>query len=207
MKPIGPYVVCKADLEQKKKHLIPGTDIELYIETDYEQNYRIKNPNYATVVYVPDGDAYEDWDKRRHSQILKPGDLICSQHFQLINDRNESQSFYKEGDEDLFRVDVREVYFKVVDGIPVMLGNNALCELIEPPLQTEGGIEIPESLREQFQREMRRAKIAFLPERHEGLEIGDVIVFIEFADYELEFDGKKYLKIATSEMLAIIPAV
>lgn len=205
-KPNKQYVICTADLDQKKNHKIENTEITLYLETKYNNNYRERNPNYATVVYVPEQDKFDGWDiGREYDQILKPGDRICVQHFQLIDDYLESKQVAEgPNGEPLFFVDLREVYFKIVDDKPILLSNFTLCEYADDLKEkTDSGFIIPDIAKEQIRRDSRRARVIYISDfaKRHGISIGDVVLFIEYADYELEFNGKKYLKIASDEIL------
>lgn len=205
-RPAANYVYCKADLEQKKNHHIEGTDITLYIETKFNENLRERNPNYAEVVYIPEEDYFCGYEKyRKYRQDLKPGDQICVQHFQLVDHSGESLAELEDfNGEQLFRVDLKEVYFKIVDGEPVMLSNFLLCERPEAKTVTDGGIIIPEVAQDGYNRVAKRAIVRYVSDQIRAeINPGDEILFTEFADYEVEFNGKKYLKIASDEVLGV----
>lgn len=210
--PNSQYVLCTANLEQKKTYHIPGTEIDLLIENKYNDNYRERNPNYAEVVYIPNSNKFQGYEKYRHyDQILKPGDKVCVQHFQLIDDRNESKAIAEDFDgKPLFLVDLREVYFKIVKNKPVPLSNYTLCEYADPLKdKTSSGLFIPEIAQEQERRNSKQVIVKYVSEfvKKQGVNSvspGDRVLFIDYADYELEFDGKKYLKIASDEILGIL---
>lgn len=201
-----PYVIVKADLDQKKKHIVPGTDVELIIENQYNENLRERNPNYAEVVYSSEEDEFMGYDNKKFKNILKPGDRICLQHFQLLDHSNNSQAVAIDSQgEQLFIVDIKEVYFKIDEinriDTPVMLSDYTLCERTEVENITEEGILIPDSAYDQYHRSSGRAIVDFKSDTVDSVEVGDVILYEKYADYELEFNGKTYLKISESEIL------
>lgn len=201
--PNQPYVYCKADLEQKKIHHVDGTDIDLYIENKFNENLRERNPNYATVIYVPNVTHFTGYDKKQYPQILQPGDLVCLQHFQLQGHSNESLEEIEDVDGmPLFRVDLKEVYFKINEGKPELLSDYTLCEYETAKTITDAGVILPETAIDPYRRSSKRAIVVQVSESVENINEGDVIYYSDFADYELEFDGKKLLKISAGDILA-----
>lgn len=207
VKPQMPWVVVKTDLDQKKHHKITGTDVVLEIENQYNENLRERNPNYAEVVYVSDAESFCGYEKyQQFKNKLKVGDVVCLQHFQLMDHSGNSQAkAIDDSGESLYLVDIREIYFKVEAGEPVMLSNYTLCERVVSPEITDGGIIIPETAQYGRTREHARANVRYMSDEIKDVfTVGDEIIFTKYADYELDFNGKTYLKISSDEVLARI---
>lgn len=205
--PLLPYVLCKADMEQKKiVHL--SDEVDIYIDNKYNENLRERNPNIAYVVYSNDTDKFKGYDKGQvFNNKLVPGDKVYLQHFQLLGHSNESLAMAEDvsGDE-LFLVDLREVYFKVVNNEPVMLSNYMLCEYEEISDRLPSGLLIPAMAEENILRnELKRAVVRYISDEvSDKIKVGDVILFEKHADYRLTFNGKEYLKMSSTEVLAKI---
>lgn len=204
--PKNQYVVCRADVNQKKHHQIPGTDIDLYIENKFNENLRERNPNYAEVAYVSDSPDYEGYEPGRvFKNKLSSGDNVCVQHFQIVDHNGNSNAFAVDKDgNDLFLVDIREVYFRDNGGTPETCSNYILCEREDLVETTESGIIIPETIQDEYRRGTSRAVVRYTSDQLTyNIKPGDVILFIKYADYELTYGGKTYLKLAEDEIMGV----
>lgn len=206
--PNYPHVICKANLEQKRTYHIKGTDIDLFIENKFNENLRERNPNRAEVVYVPEFSTFKGYESkfRAFTQSLLPGDIVYIQHFQLADHSGDSNVAMLDYDgTELFLVDLREVYFKVVDGTPIPFGSNMLCEYTNPEKAfTESGLIIPEVARAGRRRAEGRATVRYISPDVRNVSVGDKIMFEKHADYSVEFNDKQYLKITDDEVLGIL---
>jgi len=79
--------------------------------------------------------------------------------------------------------------------------------LVEPEeieeSRTKSGIIIPDTAKEK-PRTGRVIEVGTDEELAENIKVGDKIVFAKFTGDEVEFEGKKYLIISRSDILAVI---
>ena len=85
-----------------------------------------------------------------------------------------------------------------------VIDERLLVEVEEQDEQkTSGGIYIPDTAKEKPQRGTVAA-VGTDEDLQKVIKVGDKIVFGKYTGDELEFDGKKYLVIQRSDILAII---
>jgi len=79
--------------------------------------------------------------------------------------------------------------------------------LVEPEeaeeSRTKGGIIIPDTAKEK-PRTGKVIEVGTDEELAENIKVGDKIVFAKFTGDEIEFEGKKYLIVSRSDILAVI---
>jgi chaperonin GroES len=79
--------------------------------------------------------------------------------------------------------------------------------LVEPEeieeSRTKSGIIIPDTAKEK-PRTGKVIEVGTDEELAENIKVGDKIVFAKFTGDELEFEGKKYLIVSKSDILAVI---
>jgi len=79
--------------------------------------------------------------------------------------------------------------------------------LVEPEeieeSRTKSGIIIPETAKEK-PRTGKVIEVGTDEELAENIKVGDKIVFAKFTGDEIEFEGKKYLIVSRSDILAVI---
>jgi chaperonin GroES len=79
--------------------------------------------------------------------------------------------------------------------------------LVEPEeveeSRTKGGIIIPDTAKEK-PRTGKVIEVGTDEELAENIKVGDKIVFAKFTGDEVEFEGKKYLIVSRSDILAVI---
>jgi chaperonin GroES len=85
-----------------------------------------------------------------------------------------------------------------------VIDERVLVEVEEPEEQkTAGGIYIPDTAKEKPQRG-KVVAVGTDEDLQKVIKVGDRIVFGKYTGDEIEFDGKKYLVIQRSDILAII---
>ena len=95
---------------------------------------------------------------------------------------------------------------KPVDG-------RVVIEQVEAEEKTESGIFIPEEVQDKEKRDSRRAKVIALGDEQvteEGLtlphlcQVGDDIYYGKYAGHPIKYEGKDYIVIERTDVLAII---
>lgn len=85
-----------------------------------------------------------------------------------------------------------------------VIDERVLVEVEEPEEQkTAGGIYIPDTAKEKPQRG-KVVAVGTDEDLQKVIKVGDRVVFGKYTGDEIEFDGKKYLVIQRSDILAII---
>ena len=90
------------------------------------------------------------------------------------------------------------------------LGNRVLLEIFEEEITTASGLVLPDSAKEKSQ----LAKVVAVGEGKlldsgdrlaVEVSVGDQVVFEQYAGTEIKFEGKEYLVIKDTEIMAIVP--
>jgi chaperonin GroES len=84
------------------------------------------------------------------------------------------------------------------------LGTRVLIEVTESEQKTASGIIIPDSAKEKQQRGTVIATGKGTDSEKMEVKVGDVVLYGKFAGTEIEEDGKKYLILNQSDILAIV---
>jgi chaperonin GroES len=85
-----------------------------------------------------------------------------------------------------------------------VIDERVLVEVEEPEEQkTAGGIYIPDTAKEKPQRG-KVVAVGTDEDLQKVIKVGDRVVFGKYTGDEIEFDGKKYLVVQRSDILAII---
>ena len=80
------------------------------------------------------------------------------------------------------------------------LGTRVLVEQIEAETKTASGIIIPDSAKEK----PLQAKVLAVGENVNQVKVGETVIYGKFQGTELNLDGKDYLMLEQSEILAVI---
>jgi len=80
------------------------------------------------------------------------------------------------------------------------LGTRVLVEQIEAETKTASGLIIPDSAKEK----PLQAKVLAIGNDVDQINVGDTVIYGKFIGTELNFDGKDYLMLEQSEILAVI---
>ena len=80
------------------------------------------------------------------------------------------------------------------------LGDNLVLEPIEVKKETASGIVLPDTAA----KKSKMAKVVGVGKDAKGVSIGDMVVYKDFAGHEVEIEGKEYLVISVSDVLAVV---
>ena len=80
------------------------------------------------------------------------------------------------------------------------LGTRVLVEQVDAETKTASGLIIPDSAKEK----PLHATVLAIGNDVEQLKVGDTIIYGKFIGTELNFDGKDYLMLEQSEILAVM---
>lgn len=89
------------------------------------------------------------------------------------------------------------------------LGDRVVIELVEQEEKTESGIVLPDSAKEKPQQgKVVAVGTGSLTDNGERVPLevkeGDTIIFSKYAGTEVKYDGKEYLILRESDILAIV---
>ncbi len=84
------------------------------------------------------------------------------------------------------------------------LGTRVLVEPMEAEEKTASGIIIPNSAKEKPQRGIVIATGKGTKEEEMELKVGDIVLYGKYAGTELKYDGKEYLMMQQSDVLAVV---
>lgn len=84
------------------------------------------------------------------------------------------------------------------------LGDRVLVEPQEAEVKTSGGIFIPDSAQEKPQKGKIIAVGSGTKEVEMEVKAGDIVLYGKYAGTELQFDGKDFLIMRQSDILAVI---
>jgi len=80
------------------------------------------------------------------------------------------------------------------------LGTRVLVEPTKAETKTASGLIIPDSAKEK----PLQAKVLAIGNDVDQIKLGDTVIYGKFIGTELNFDGKNYLMLEQSEILAVI---
>lgn len=84
------------------------------------------------------------------------------------------------------------------------LGTRVLIETVEAEQKTASGIYIPDSAKEKPQKGKVVATGKGTEEEPMEVKVGDTVMYGKYAGTELQYDGKDYLIMSQSDILAIV---
>ena len=89
------------------------------------------------------------------------------------------------------------------------LGNRVLLELVEEEKTTPSGIVLPDSAKEKPQfatvLAVGEGKLLDSGERQPvEVEVGDKVLFEKYAGSEVKFEGKEYLVVKDTDLIAVV---
>lgn len=193
MIPNTPWIVCTADIDHKDKYYLPGVEQPIILMNEWNENNRVRNPNIAKVKYIPYQHKIQGYNYLQYwDQVLKPGDDVYVQHFQLRDHEYKSMSTWNDKDgTPLFFVNFNEIYFKFDGAKPTLLSDFVLAERIP---DKHNGVILTSPKPE------RKAIIRYVAPGVSFVKPGDTILYMPWADYELTFNGIEYIKMREDEI-------
>ncbi|MCX6258206.1 MAG: co-chaperone GroES [Bacteroidia bacterium] len=84
------------------------------------------------------------------------------------------------------------------------LGNRVLVEPMKAEQKTAGGLIIPDTAQEKPQKGTVIAAGKGKKDEEMEVKVGDIILYGKYAGTELKYEGKDYLIMAQSDILAIL---
>lgn len=186
-------LVRPANINEKREYKIEGTDVELMIENKFNENLRERNPVSAIVTAVPDG--YTE---------CSIGDAVWVNHFTFLDHSNRKEYSVKNGGFDHYRVEIREVFCKVIGGELIPLNDYFFTEVIVDNTEDVSGFSLPEFMKNKALRDRVRVSIPNPIHNKHNLKSGDVIHILKNADYLIKIMGKEYARVRESEINAIL---
>ena len=84
------------------------------------------------------------------------------------------------------------------------LADRVLVEPLEAELKTASGIIIPDSAKEKPQKGTIKAAGSGTKDEKMEVKVGDVVLYGKYAGTEIAIDGKDYLIMRQSDILAIV---
>jgi co-chaperonin GroES (HSP10) len=177
--------------EKNTKDEVEIGDTKLYIDTSwYEYDHVIQS---GIVRYVPE---------RLHPSFktkmeLLPGDIAYCHHF-VANDDNMIDIY----DEKLSLLNYNMFYARVRDGKVHMLSDWVMVEKVQDKdedLTTESGIII--KIEKKKIEQIGIIKYVNSKSKEQGFKIGDKVMFMQDADYEMEFEGDMMYRMRNQDIL------
>lgn len=81
------------------------------------------------------------------------------------------------------------------------LGDRVLIELVEQEETTASGIVLPDTAKEKPQ---EGKVVAVGKDAEEEVKVNDRVIYSKYAGTEVEYDGKEYLIVSLTDILAIV---
>lgn len=184
------WYLCTIDAEQKEKHKVEGTDIELFIDADKGLNNRTKNPNIGTITHVA-GNAK-----------FKVGERLLTKHFCFKDSNRRLKIFHQEDGVDYYRVTNHDIMFGIVNDELVPREGVLLCDKVFPKDTSIVGMKDIIGSR----RDMVVVKKVWEGCTH--IKEGDLVLIASGGDYLFDWNGEELIKVDTymNDALAIVPS-
>ncbi|NLI68473.1 MAG: co-chaperone GroES [Bacilli bacterium] len=81
------------------------------------------------------------------------------------------------------------------------LGDRVLIELVEQEETTASGIVLPDTAKEKPQ---EGKVVAVGKDAEEEVKVNDRVIYSKYAGTEVEYDGKEYLIVSLTDILAVV---
>ena len=183
--PIGDFVYVEIEKEEENTHTLDNGKT-IWLDTSYDRYVNARQ--YGIVKYVS-----INIKKRVEDNItLKEGDKVYFHHF-CIDERMSSES----GGENIYKVNYDQIYCYVRDGKITMTQDYVFVE----PIQLEdkiGNIYI------ESKESTKRGRVKYCNpfSIKDGFNIGDEILYIKNANYDMVIEGERLFRMKNSEILA-----
>lgn len=174
--------LLSTDIDQKKKKVlkgIGGEDIELYITTNKNRNYRISRANRGTI---------EAFDGKADFKVGQ--DVLCT-HFTFEDEAGIKKTFYKKDGKDYYEANNFEVMFGIDGDELIPREGVLLCESVEDKF-------LNTTLLVTSEYEGSRRDLVKVVKTWDGCDLykdGDYILIEKNADYLFDWNGREYIKV------------
>ena len=184
--PIGDFIYVKMEKEEENTHVFSnGTTI--YLDTSYDRYVNARQFGEVELVSI-------NIKKRVNDNItLRKGDKVYFHHH-VIDEKMASEF----GGENMYKVHYDQLYCYVRDGKVTMLQDYVFVE----PVQLEdkiGRIYI------ESKESTKRGRIAYANQFSidDGFKVGDEVLFIKNANYDMIIEGERLFRMKNNEILAL----
>lgn len=171
-----------------------GEQIDLYIDKSFENNLRERNPQLGLVEAIPIDNPYN----------LVVGDIVAVNHFTFYGDIGTDKSFkiqphVEYGGKKLFKVLLRQIFFKYNNKTPEPVGEFLLCR----DVQEQSTLCMnPNSGDFFWTKEFKQEGIIFYG--NNDLPAGTKVLVLKNAFYLITLDKVDYFKVLKDEIVAKI---
>ena len=188
--PLGDFVYVELEREEENKINL-GNGKELWLDTSFDRYVNARQYGVVKMVSINIRKRVKD------GLTLKKGDKVYFHHH-VIDERMASEF----GGENIYKVHYDQLYCFVRDGKITMLQDYVFVE----PIQLEdkiGNIYI------QSKESTKRGKVKHCNKfsKDDGFEVGDEILYIKNANYDMIIEGERLFRMKNNEILALTNGV
>ena len=185
--PIGDFVYVEIEREEENIVKLPDGK-ELWLDTSFDRYVNARQYGIVKMVSI-------NINKRVKDNInLKEGDKVYFHHHCI--DEKMSSSF---GGDNIYKVNYDQIYCYVRDGKIIMTQDYVFVK----PIKTEDKIG---NLYIQSKESTKKGVVAYANQfsKNDGFKVGDEIVFIKNANYDMTIEGERLFRMKNNEILCKI---
>ena len=177
------------EIEREEENIVKLPDgQELWLDTSFDRYVNARQYGIVKMVSI-------NINKRVKDNInLKEGDKVYFHHHCI--DEKMSSSF---GGDNIYKVNYDQIYCYVRDGKIIMTQDYVFVK----PIKTEDKIG---NLYIQSKESTKKGVVAYANQfsKNDGFKVGDEIVFIKNANYDMTIEGERLFRMKNNEILCKI---
>tara|TARA_R100000008_G_scaffold26150_1_gene14235 strand:- start:20540 stop:21112 length:573 start_codon:yes stop_codon:yes gene_type:complete len=185
--PIGDFVYVELEREEENVVKLPNGK-ELWLDTSYDRYVNARQYGIVKMTSININKRVKD------NLTLKEGDKVYFHHH-VIDERMASEF----GGENIYKVHYDQIYCYVRDNKITMTQDYVFVE----PIKSEDKIK---NLYVQSKESTKRGKVAYVNKfsKDEGFGIGDEIMFLKNANYDMIIEGERLFRMKNNEIICKI---
>tara|TARA_R100001463_G_scaffold23312_1_gene56005 strand:+ start:917 stop:1489 length:573 start_codon:yes stop_codon:yes gene_type:complete len=182
--PIGDFVYVELEKEEENTHVM-SNGTKIWLDTSYDRYVNARQYGTVKMVSINIRKRVED------GITLKEGDRVYFHHH-VIDERMASQF----GGENIYKVNYDQIYCYVRDGKITMTQDYVFVK----PTQTEDKIA---NIYIESKESTKKGEVAHTNQfsKDDGFAVGDEIVFIKNANYDMIIEGERLFRMKNNEIL------
>ena len=187
IQPLGSFVYVELEREEENKIKLSNGQ-EIWLDTSYERYWNARQYGIVKLVSKNIRKRVDD------GLTLKKGDKVYFHHFCI--DEKMSSEF---GGENIYKVNYEQIYCIVRDGKIIMTMDYVFVR----PIKSEDKIK---GLYVQSKESTKEGVVAHTNKfsKEDGFKVGDKIVFVKDANYDMTIEGERLFRMKNSEILCKI---
>jgi co-chaperonin GroES (HSP10) len=178
------------DLEERNTVLLG--DMKLYLASEYRQDLRERNPGTAIITILD----------KENKLNLKVGDEVIVHYLTFYDHSYNLKSGVKIEGEQMWPITFDDVFAVIRDGELCPVGEFVFGDVVKKKTLQSSFLIIPDGVGEEIvENKAIVTKTSSINKL--GLNVGDEVILVKYANYELKHEGQSCLRFRESEIIAL----